>query len=166
MTNEKGPRTDVLFSAAGFRFALIVSGYNADISDRLLEGARKALSSRDVKEADVQVFRVPGSFELPQAARKVAETRQFDVVICVGAVIRGETLHFELISQECARGIQQASVHTGIPMSFGVITANTQEQALARSAEDQANKGWEAAMAAIEMANLYKKIDQLKHKIL
>src|SRR6185436_3350127 len=100
MTTDKGPRTDAAFLAAGFRIALIVSGYNGDISERLLEGAMKALHSRDVKEEDVEIFRVPGSFELPQAARKGAETRHFDAVICMGAVIRGETLHFELISQE------------------------------------------------------------------
>jgi len=166
MTTDKGPRTDAAFLAAGFRFALIVSGYNGDISERLLEGAMKALHSRDVKEEDVEIFRVPGSFELPQAARKVAETRHFDAVICMGAVIRGETLHFELISQECARGIQQAAAHTGVPMSFGVITAYTREQAMERSADDHGNKGWEAAMAAIEMVNLFKNIDHLKHKVL
>jgi len=166
MTMDQGPKTNSEFSASGFRFALIVSGYNGDISERLLEGAIKTLHSREAKEQNIQIFRVPGSFELPQAARKVAETRQFDALICIGAVVRGETLHFELISQECARGIQQASAHTGIPMSFGVITANTREQALERSAADESNKGGEAAMAAIEMANLYKKIEQMKHKIL
>src|SRR5262249_620620 len=135
---EKGSGTETEFSAVGLRFAVLVSSYNSDISERLLEGAMKALHSRDAKEVDVQVFDVLGSFELPQAVRKVAETRQFDALICIGAVIRGETLHFELISQECARGIQQASAHTVIPMSFGVITANTRQQALDRSADDEA----------------------------
>src|SRR5438093_7758056 len=118
MTKDKGTTTDATFSAAGFRFALIVSAYNGDISERLLAGAMNALHSREAKEQDIEVFHVPGSFELPQAAKKIAETRDFDAVICIGAIIRGETLHFELISQECARGSQNASGQTGMPMSY------------------------------------------------
>ena len=103
-------------------------------------------------------MKVPGSFELPQAARKVAETLEQDAIICLGALLRGETLHFELISNECARGIQQIASDFGIPVTFGVITADTVEQAMARAGERSENKGWESALAAIEMANLYKKV--------
>lgn len=153
---------DAELSATGLRFAIIASRYNHDISRRLLQGAINALISKGATEKDLDIFWVPGSFELPQAAKKIVELKRFDAVICIGAVIRGETLHFELISNECARGIQETARDSGIPLSFGVITANNLEQALARSAENSENKGWEAAMAAIEMANLYEKLERLK----
>jgi 6,7-dimethyl-8-ribityllumazine synthase len=141
-----------------FRFAIVASKYNETISDRLLEGALKALRAQDVPEKNISVFSVPGAFEIPQAARKIAEQKDHDAIICVGALLRGETLHFELISQECAAGIQKVAADFGIPVTFGVITADSKEQAIARSGLDSDNKGWEAALAAWEMVTLYRKI--------
>ncbi len=148
-------------SAQGLRFALIVSRFNSSITDRLLEGALEALASIGAQEEQVFVYRVPGSFEIPQMARKVAESGGYDAIICLGAVLRGETLHFELISGECAHGIQQVAADFSIPVSFGVITADTVEQALARSGRQSENKGWEAAMTAAQMASLFKKAEGL-----
>ena len=141
----------------GFHFAVIVSRYNSFITDRLLEGAVQALRIHGTEEEDITVIKIPGSFELPQAARKVAETLNQDAIICLGALLRGETLHFELISNEVARGLQQVAADFGIPVTFGVITADTMEQAVQRAGERSQNKGWEAALAAIEMATLYGK---------
>jgi len=147
-------------SAKGFRFAVVASRYNSFISDQLLAEALQALKETGADESNITVFRVPGSFELPQAASKILESQPFDAVICVGTLIRGETLHFELISNECARGLQEVARHFGVPVTFGVITANTTEQAQQRAGVKSDNKGWEAAMAAVEMVNLYKQIAQ------
>lgn len=147
-------------NATGFRFAIVVSQYNSFITDRLLQGALKALQEREAEMENVLIVRVPGSFEIPQAARKIAETVEYDAIICLGALLRGETLHFELICNECARGIQDVAAEYGLPVSFGVITANTTEQALERAGERSQNKGWEAAMAAIEMANTFRKLTE------
>ena len=147
-------------NAAGFRFAIVVSQYNSFITDRLLQGALKALQEREAEMENVLIVRVPGSFEIPQAARKIAETVEYDAIICLGALLRGETIHFELISNECTRGIQDVAAEYGLPVSFGVITANTTEQALERAGERSQNKGWEAAMAAIEMANTFRKLTE------
>ena len=144
--------------AAGFQFAVIVSRYNSFITDRLLQGALEALKTHGAKEENIEIVRVPGAFEIPQAARKIAETGEQDAIICLGALLRGETLHFELISAECARGIQDVAAEFGIPVTFGVITADAMEQAVARAGERSENKGWESAVAAIEMANLYRKM--------
>lgn len=143
---------------ASLRFAIIASRYNSFITDRLLQSALEALITQGVNEENIQIVRVPGSFEIPQAARKIAETKKQDAIICLGALLRGETLHFELISSECARGIQNVAAEFGIPVTFGVITADTMEQAVARAGERSENKGWESAMAAVEMANLYRKL--------
>ncbi|MCI0414810.1 6,7-dimethyl-8-ribityllumazine synthase [bacterium] len=143
---------------ASLRFAIIASRYNSFITDRLLQSALEALITQGVNEENIQIVRVPGSFEIPQAARKIAETKRQDAIICLGALLRGETLHFELISSECARGIQNVAAEFGIPVTFGVITADTMEQAVARAGERSENKGWESAMAAVEMANLYRKL--------
>ena len=145
-------------SARGFRFAIVVSRYNTFITDQLLSEALEALKTAGAAESDVAVFRVPGSFELPQAARKLLQCEPYDAVICLGALLRGETFHFELISTECARGLQSVARQFGVPVTFGVITANTMEQAQQRAGVKSENKGWEAAMAAIEMVNLYKHI--------
>jgi 6,7-dimethyl-8-ribityllumazine synthase len=145
-------------NAEGIRFAVIVSQYNSFITDRLLNGALEALQSHGADVESILVIRVPGSFEIPQAARKIAETVEYDAIICLGALLRGETLHFELISAECARGIQDVASEFGLPVTFGVITADTTEQALERAGERSQNKGWESALAAIEMANLFRKI--------
>ena len=146
-------------SAGGLRFAIVVSRYNSFISERLLEGALKALASAGAQEDQCAIFRVPGSFELPQAARKIAARKEHDAIICLGALLRGETLHFDLISEQCAAGIQQVAADFLIPVTFGVITADTVQQATARAGSNSENKGWEAAMAAMEMASLYRKLD-------
>ena len=148
-------------SAQGFHFAIIVSRFNSSITDRLLQGAMEAFSSIGIQEDQVVIYRVPGSFELPQMARKVAETDTFDAIICLGAVLRGETFHFELISETCARGIQQVAADFSIPCSFGVITADTVEQAMQRSGQQSENKGWEAVLSAVEMATLFKKTKEM-----
>lgn len=142
----------------GLNIAVIVSRYNEFITNRLLDGALEGLREHGVEEDCIAVFRVPGSFELPQTARKIAETFEQDAIVCLGALLRGETLHFELISNECARGLQQVASDFGIPVTFGVITANTMEQAVKRAGEKSENKGWEAALAAVEMASLYRKM--------
>ena len=142
----------------GLRFAIVVSRYNAFLTDKLLEGALEALQSNGVKEEQILVIKVPGAFELPQAARMIASMGENNAIICLGALLRGETSHFDLISNECARGIQKIAADFGIPVTFGVITANTVEQAVARASEGPENKGWEAALAALEMASLYRKL--------
>ena len=143
---------------SGLRFAIIVSRFNNFLTDRLLQGALEALKTHEVEEEHTIVVKVPGSFELPQAARRIAARGGIEAIICLGALLRGETLHFELISNECARGIQNIAAEFGIPVTFGVITANTVEQAVARAGNGPENKGWEAAIAAIEMASLYRKL--------
>jgi 6,7-dimethyl-8-ribityllumazine synthase len=148
-------------SIEGLRLAIIVSRFNSSITDRLLQGALEALVKLGAQEEQVVVYRVPGSFEIPQMARKVAESGTYDAIICLGAVLRGETFHFELISEQCARGIQQVAADFTIPVTFGVITADTVEQALQRSGQQSENKGWEAAMTAVEMATLFKKSQEL-----
>ncbi len=146
--------------AEGLRLAIIVSRFNSEISDRLLKGALEGLHGIGLEEAQLTVYRVPGSFEIPQLARKIAEFGGYHAIICLGAVLRGETYHFELISEECARGIQQVSADFTIPVTFGVITADTVEQALERSGEGSENKGREAAIAAVEMAVLFRKVEE------
>ncbi|HMQ03827.1 MAG TPA: 6,7-dimethyl-8-ribityllumazine synthase [Pyrinomonadaceae bacterium] len=145
--------------ANGFRFAIVVSRWNDFLTSRLLEGAVSALESLGAKEDLVEVFMVPGSFELPGAAKKVAESGRFDAVITLGVVIRGETPHFDLVAGEAAKGVGQASFQSGIPVIFGVVTANTVEQAVNRCGVKSGNKGYEAAMAAVETASLYREIE-------
>ena len=140
--------------ASGLRFAIVVSRFNPAITDALRDGAILAL--REAAAADVEIVAVPGAFEIPQAARVAAETGRFDAIVCLGCVIRGETPHFEYISSAAAHGIMEASGETGVPMSFGVLTTDTVEQAQARAGQGADNKGREAAAAAIEMARLYK----------
>jgi len=146
--------------AEGLRLAIIVSRFNSEVSDRLLKGALKGLHGIGVEEGQLTIYRVPGSFEIPQLARKIAEFGSYHAIICLGTVLRGETFHFELISEECARGIQQVSADFSIPVTFGVITADTIEQALERSGDGSENKGWEAALAAVEMAVLFRKVEE------
>jgi len=145
-------------NAAGFRFAVVVSRWNSSFTDRLREGAIEALQESGATEEAVTVFQVPGAFELPLACLKAAETGRFDAVIALGVVIRGDTPHFDYVAGEAASGIMQAGMTTGIPVMFGVITADTVEQALDRCGERSNNKGYEAAMAAIEVANLLRNI--------
>lgn len=142
--------------AAGLRFAIVVARFNDFVTDRLQAGALEALSSAGAVGADVTVIKVPGAFEIAFAARQAAETRHFDAVICLGCLIRGVTPHFEYIASAAAHGITEAASATGVPMTFGILTTNSAEEALERAGSRSANKGWEAAMAAIEMASVQK----------
>jgi 6,7-dimethyl-8-ribityllumazine synthase len=148
-------------SAESFRFAIVVSRWNDELTSRLCDGAVEALTKAGAAKDAFEVFRVPGAFELPLASMKAAETGLFDAVIALGVVIRGETPHFEFVAGQAAAGIMQASIDTGIPIMFGVVTADTKEQAEARCGGTVGNKGYEAAMSAIEMANLSREIEGL-----
>ena len=140
--------------AEGRRFGIVVSRFNEFITTRLLEGALDCLSRHGAKDEDITVLWVPGSFEIPLVARRLAASGTYDAVICLGCLIRGQTPHFEYIASEVAKGIAQASLETGVPCIFGVVTADTLEQAIERSGTKAGNKGADAALAAIEMANL------------
>ncbi|MZH45682.1 MAG: 6,7-dimethyl-8-ribityllumazine synthase [Nitrospinae bacterium] len=144
-------------NAEGLSFGIIVSRFNDLITSNLLNGALSALKEQKADEEDIEVIRVPGAFEIPQAAKKLCSTRNFDAIICLGAVIKGGTPHFEYISAETSRGINQVGLEFNIPVLFGVLTTNNLEQAVERSKPDSSNKGREAALAAVEMANLYRK---------
>ncbi len=146
-----------MLSAKGFRFAIVASRWNDSLVSRLIAGALDALEELSVDEDTVEVFRVPGSFEIPLCALKAAESGQFDAVICLGVIIRGETPHFEYISAEVARGIGEAGMKTGVPTLFGIITAENVDQANDRAGVKLDNKGFEAATAAVELVNLYRK---------
>ncbi|MGI8811553.1 MAG: 6,7-dimethyl-8-ribityllumazine synthase [Pyrinomonadaceae bacterium] len=145
-------------NADGLRFAVVVSRWNDFLTSRLLDGALDALESSGVAASAVEVFKVPGAFELPLAAQKAAESGSFDAIIALGVVIRGETPHFDFVAGEAAKGITQVGLKTGIPVMFGVVTADTVEQAMNRSGVKAGNKGYEAAMSAIEVANLFRQI--------
>ena len=143
-------------SAKGFRFAIVASRWNDSLVSRLIEGALDAFEELSADEHAVEIFRVPGSFEIPLCALKAAESGKFDAVICLGVIIRGQTPHFEYIANETARGINEASMKTGVPLLFGVITAENVDQAIDRAGVKLGNKGFEAATAAVELVNLYK----------
>ena len=140
--------------AAGLRIAVVVSRFNDFVTDRLLAGAKDALLAAGAAPDAVDTVSVPGAYEVPQAARTAAATGSYDAVVCLGCLIRGETPHFEYIAEAVAHGLMSASAETDVPMSFGVLTTNAAEQALERAVPGSANKGWEAAMAAVEMATL------------
>lgn len=152
----------VIEQARGRRFALVVSRYNDFVTDRLRMGALDALKAAGVLATDAEIFEVPGAFEIPYASQLVAATGRFDAVVCLGCLIRGETPHFDYIASAVAQGITRASLTTGVPMSFGVLTTNTAEEALARAATGPTNKGWEAASAAIAMATLTRRVRQVE----
>ncbi len=137
------------------RIAIVVSRFNDFVTDRLLTGAQEALRERGVAESDIEVLHVPGAFEVPIAAQRVAETGRVAAVVCLGCLIRGATPHFEYIASACAHGITAAAAATGVPMAFGVLTTNSAEEALERAAPGDGNKGREAALAALEMATLF-----------
>lgn len=139
---------------AGLRFAIVVARLNDFVTDRLQAGALEALASAGVRSDDIAVIRVPGAFEIPFAAKQVAERGRVAAVICLGCLIRGATAHFEYIAEATSQGIMDAALTTGVPMTFGVLTTNSSEEALERAADGPVNKGWEAAMAAVEMATL------------
>jgi len=142
--------------AKGLKVALIVSRFNSFICDRLVEGAMDALVRHGANGEDVHTVRVPGAFEIPVAAKKVAQTSRYDAIICLGCVIRGATPHFEYVSAEVSKGVASVSLESGIPVSFGVLTTDTIEQAIERAGTKAGNKGFDAAVSAIEMANLFK----------
>ena len=137
------------------RIAIVVARFNDFVTERLLAGAQAALAEQGIAAGDVEVLRVPGAFEVPIAAQRVAETGRVAAVICLGCLIRGATPHFEYIASACAHGITAAAAATGVPMAFGVLTTNSVEEALQRAAADESNKGREAALAALEMARLF-----------
>ena len=146
--------------AAGCRFAIVVSRFNPEITEGLLAGARDALSEADVRAEDVAVVRVPGAFELPLTAQRLAESGRFDAVVCLGCLIKGDTMHFEYIAEAATRGIAEVTLATGVPVTFGVLTTLTDEQAAVRAQAGAGNKGREAAQAAVEMATLLRVIDR------
>ncbi|MBI5740930.1 MAG: 6,7-dimethyl-8-ribityllumazine synthase [Nitrospirae bacterium] len=144
--------------AEGLKFAIIVSRFNEFITGKLLEGAIDALVRHGSSEKNIDIIRVPGSFEIPLVAKKVAGKKSYDAVICLGTVIRGATPHFDYVAAEAAKGIAAASMETGVPIAFGVLTTDTIEQAIERAGSKSGNKGWDAAMVAVEMAQLLKKL--------
>jgi 6,7-dimethyl-8-ribityllumazine synthase len=145
-------------NADGLRFAIVVSRFNDLVSTRLLEGALDCLGRHGAADGAAEVAWVPGSFEIPAAAGRLARSGKYHAVICLGAVIRGDTPHFDYIAAEVAKGVAQASMQGALPVIFGVITSDTLDQALERAGSKAGNKGWDAALAAIEMANLYKQL--------
>jgi 6,7-dimethyl-8-ribityllumazine synthase len=143
-------------NADTFRFAIVASRWNELISARLVEGALDALKRLGASDSNVHLYRVPGSFEIPLLALRLAQSRKFDAVICLGTIIRGQTPHFDYIAAEVARGISHAGLTTGLPVVFGIVTADTVDQAIDRAGVKLGNKGFEAAMTAVELVNLYK----------
>ncbi len=142
----------------GLKFAIVAGRFNEFITNRLLGGALDALNRHGVADQDIEVVWVPGAFEIPLAARRMALSGRYDAVVCIGAVIRGATPHFEYVASEVAKGIAKIGLESGVPAIFGVITADTIEQAIERAGTKAGNKGWDAAVTAIEMANLMKKL--------
>jgi 6,7-dimethyl-8-ribityllumazine synthase len=149
------------FDARGRRFAVAAAGFNEIVVEKLVEGALACFRAHGVAEDDLSVVWVPGAFELPFVARKLAGSGLVDAVVCLGAVVRGETAHFDFVAGEAARGIADAATETGVPILFGVLTTENMSQALDRAGGKHGNKGWDAAMAAMEMVSL---IDQLPQK--
>jgi len=143
-------------TAKDLKFAVVAGRFNDFITSKLIDGTMDALTRAGADDKDITLIRVPGAFEIPLAAKKVAESGTYDAIICLGAVIRGATPHFEYISAEVSKGIAQTSLQSGIPISFGIITTDTIEQAIERAGTKSGNKGWDAAISAIEMANLFK----------
>ena len=143
----------------GLKFGLVVSRFNDFITRRLLEGAQDALLRHDVDDEDMEIAWVPGAFESPLVAKRLAQTKKYDAVICLGAVIRGGTPHYEYIAAEVTKGVAMVALETGLPVIYGIVTADTLEQAIERAGTKEGNEGFRAAMSAIEMANLAKSID-------
>jgi 6,7-dimethyl-8-ribityllumazine synthase len=144
--------------AKGLKFAIVQSRFNDFITGKLLDGAVDALLRHGAKEEDIDVVKVPGSFEIPLAAKRLAQKGSYSAVICLGTVIRGATPHFEYVASEVSKGVAQVSLETGVPVAFGIITSDTIEQAVERAGTKSGNKGWDAAVTAIEMAQVLKKI--------
>ena len=142
--------------AKGFKIGIVVSRFNSFISDRLLEGALDALSRLGAADTDISVYKVPGSFEIPVVVKKLAGSQKVDGIVCLGALIRGDTPHFDYLSAEVTKGIAQISIDRGIPCAFGILTVDTIEQGIERAGTKSGNKGWDAAFSVIEMLNLFK----------
>ena len=142
------------------RFAIVVSRFNGEITEGLLSGAREVFSEASVRDEDLTIVRVPGAFEIPIAAQRLAESGDYDAIVCLGCLIKGDTMHFEYIADAASHGIAQAASSTGVPMAFGVLTTLTEEQAVERSGAGAGNKGREAAAAALEMAALFRQLDE------
>ncbi len=145
-------------NARGLKFGIVVSRFNDFICEHLLSGAMDVLIRNGAEDGDIEVFKVPGAFEIPQAAKKVALSKRFDAVICLGAVIRGSTPHFEYIAAEVSKGVAMVGLEGEVPVTFGVLTTDNLEQAIERAGTKAGNKGWDAALSAIEMANLYREM--------
>ena len=146
------------WKAAGMRYAIVVSDFNRFITDRLLAGALDAMARAGATEEQIEVVRVPGSFEIPVTSKKLGATGKYDSIICIGCILRGETSHYDYVASETSRGIQLAQLDTGVPMIFCVLTCDTLEQAIDRAGLKGGNKGYDAGVAAVEMAHLSKKI--------
>jgi 6,7-dimethyl-8-ribityllumazine synthase len=145
-------------SAEGFRFAIVVSRFNDFISSKLVEGAMDALRRHGVDEGKVSLIKVPGSFEIPSAAKRLAKSDKYDAIICLGAVIRGATPHFDFIASQVAKGVASIALESNIPVTFGVLTTDNLEQAIERAGSKVGNKGWDAAISAMEMVNLFSQL--------
>jgi 6,7-dimethyl-8-ribityllumazine synthase len=145
-------------TAEGRTFGIVVSRFNEFVTTKLLEGCVDCLRRHKADEGNIEIAWVPGSFEIPYVARKMAESKKYDAVICLGAVLRGSTPHFEYIAAEVAKGVAQTALLTGVPTIFGVVTAETLEQAIERAGTKAGNKGWDAALSAMEMADLYARL--------
>ncbi len=145
-------------SAKGVKFGLVVSRFNDFINKRLMDGALDALNRHGAEDKNISIIMVPGSFEIPLMAKKLADSGNYDAIICLGAVIRGATPHFEYISAEVTKGIAQVALDTGVPISFGILTTDNIEQAIERAGTKSGNKGWDAAISAIEMVNVLKSV--------
>lgn len=145
-------------TAEGFRFAIVVSRFNDFIGSKLVEGAMDALRRHGAKEEHVHLIKVPGAFEIPLVAKRLAESGRYDAIICLGAVIRGGTPHFDYVAAEVSKGIATVALETKIPITFGVLTTDNLEQAIERAGAKSGNKGWDAAVAAMEMVNLFKQL--------
>jgi 6,7-dimethyl-8-ribityllumazine synthase len=146
-------------SAEGFRFGIIVSRFNDFISSRLVDGAMDALLRHGATEEQISIIKVPGAFEIPLTAKKLAESGRYDAVICLGAVIRGSTPHFDYVAAEVSKGIANVSLESRVPVTFGVLTTDNLEQAIERAGSKSGNKGYDGAMTAIEMVNLFKELE-------
>lgn len=145
-------------AAKGLKFGIVAARFNDFITSKLVDGALDALTRHGAADGDIDIVKVPGSFEIPLAARSLAQSKKYQAVICLGAVIRGATPHFEYVSGEVSKGVASVSLETGLPVIFGVLTTDSIEQAIERAGTKSGNKGWDAALSAIEMANLMRQI--------
>jgi 6,7-dimethyl-8-ribityllumazine synthase len=149
-------------NAKGLKFGIVVSRFNDFINEHLLSGALDLLTRNGADEGDIEILKVPGAFEIPQVARKMASAKKYDAVICLGAVIRGATPHFDYIAAEVSKGIAMIGLESEVPVTFGILTTDNLEQAIERAGSKAGNKGWDAALSAVEMANLYREMKAKK----